>query len=214
MTDGDAKGSAQSGRRLHQGDAQGTSMHMTENAVQMTEKLKREIWENYNTKANILDPTACAMAMQIDLSEQLNKSKGQGHPTWPALQKGINDATGPTFKPVLMYGGQDERDQCVSNNICPTYDPQGHTGDAATPSMLLVEGHTVQAPPEERRHSVSGLDQPRLRATGEVIMSINKKKLRAENWRQRQAMQQAQSNPRCGRTIPGMRCSRRERTSS
>jgi hypothetical protein len=58
-----------------------------------------------------------------------------------------------------------------------------------------VEGHTVQAPPEERRHSVSGLDQPRLRATGEVIMSINKKKLRAENWRQRQAMQQAQSKP-------------------
>ncbi len=31
-------------------------------------------------KANILGPTACAMAMQINLSEQLNKSRGTGTP--------------------------------------------------------------------------------------------------------------------------------------
>jgi hypothetical protein len=102
-------------------------MHMTENAVQMTEKIKREIWENYNMKANILGPIACAMAMQIHLSKQLNKSNGQGYPTQggagipPALRKGIKDATGPTFKLGLMYGGQGERNQCVSTNICPTY---------------------------------------------------------------------------------------------
>ena len=176
-------------------------MHTTENLVQMTEKLKREIWENYNMKANILGPTACAMAMQIDLSKQLNKSKGQGHPaqvgmgTTPALRNEIKDATGPTFKPVLMYGGQGEYNQCIPNNIRPTYNLQGHTGDAATPSVLSVEGHTGQAPPEECRYSVSGLDQPRLRATGVVTMSINKKKLRAENQCQRQAMQWAQSKP-------------------
>ena len=124
---------------------------MTENAVQLTEKLKREIRENYNMNANILGPTASAMAMQIDLNKQLNKSKGQGRPAQggagipPALQKEIKDAMGPTFKPALMYSGQGERDQCVSNNICPTYDPQGHAGDAATPSVPSLEGHTGQA---------------------------------------------------------------------
>ena len=91
--------------------------------MQLTEKLKREIWDNYNMKANILGPTACAMAMQINLSEQLNKSKGHGHPTHggagipPALRKEIKEAMGPTFKPVLMFNGQGEHDLYVSNNI-------------------------------------------------------------------------------------------------
>jgi hypothetical protein len=193
-------------------------MHMTENAVQMTEKLKREIRENYNMKANILGPTACAMAMQINLSEQLNKSKRQGPPTQggagipPALQKEIRDAMGPTFKLVLMYNGQGERDQCVSNNIRPTCNPHGHAGDAATPSMPLLEGHTGQTPTEERGHSVSGLDQLQLQATGKVITGNNKKKLQAENWRHRQAMQQAQSKPTLWMHYTGNGCSRRERT--
>jgi hypothetical protein len=102
---------------------------------------------------------------------------------------------GPTFKPVLMFNGQGERDPCASNNIRPTYESQGHAGDAATPSVPSLEGHTGQAPTEERRQSVSGLDQPRLRATGEVITGINKKKLRTENRRQRRALQQAQTKP-------------------
>ncbi len=41
-----------------------------ENAVRVTEKLKTEIRNTYNIKANILGPTACAMAMQIELTEQ------------------------------------------------------------------------------------------------------------------------------------------------
>ena len=102
---------------------------------------------------------------------------------------------GPTFKPVLMFNGQGECDPSVSNNNQPTYDSQGHAGDAATSSVLSFEGHTGQAPTEEHRYLVSGLDQPRLRATVEVITGINKKKLQAKNWRQRQAMQQAQSKP-------------------
>ena len=139
-------------------------------------------------KANILGPTACAMAMQIDLSEQRNKSKGHGHPSHgggvllPALQKDIKEAIGPTFKPVLMFNGQGERDPCASNNIQPTYESQGHVGDAATPAVPSLEGHTGQASNEECRQSVSaGLDQPRLRATGKVITGINKKELRTED---------------------------------
>jgi len=151
-------------------------------------------------KANILGPTACAMAMQIDLTEQRSKSKGHGHPSHggavipPALRKEIKEAMGPTFKPVLMFNGQGERDPCASNNIQPTYKLQGHVGDAATPAVPSLEGHTGQASTEERRQLVSaGLDQPRLRATGKVITGINKKKLRTENWCQRQALQQAQT---------------------
>jgi len=49
--------------------------------VLITEKLNREIRDTYSMKANILGPTACAMAMQIDLSAQRNKSKGHGHPS-------------------------------------------------------------------------------------------------------------------------------------
>jgi hypothetical protein len=66
---------------LHQGGAQGTSTHVTENAVRFTEKLKTEIRNTYSMKTNILGPTACAMAMQIDLTDQQNKSKGHGHPS-------------------------------------------------------------------------------------------------------------------------------------
>jgi len=134
-------------------------------------------------KANILGSTACAMAMQIDLSEQRNKSKGHGHLSHggavilPALQKDIKEAMGPIFKPVLMFNGQGERDPCASNNIQPTYASQGHVGDAATPAVPSLEGHTGQASTEECQQSVSGLDQPRLRATGKVITGINKKKL-------------------------------------
>ena len=152
-------------------------------------------------KANILGPTACAMAMQIDLREQWNKSKGHGHPSHgggfllPALQKNIKESTGPTFQPVLMFNGQGEHDPCASNNIQPTYGSQGHVGDAATPAGLSLEGHTGQAPTEERRQSVSGLDQPCLRAMGEVITGINKKKLRTENRHQCRALQQAQKKP-------------------
>ena len=51
---------------------------MMENAMRVTEKLKTEIRNTYNIKANILGPTACAMAMQINLTEQRNKSKGAG----------------------------------------------------------------------------------------------------------------------------------------
>ena len=76
---------------------------MTENAVQFTEKLKTDIRNTYNIKANILGPPACAMAMQIDLTEQRNKSKGHGHPSHggtvipPAQQKEIKEAMGSTF---------------------------------------------------------------------------------------------------------------------
>jgi hypothetical protein len=123
MTNGDAKRSAQSGQIFHQGCAQGNSTQTTENAVQFTEKLKTEISNTYNIKANILGPTACAMAMQIDLAEQQKKSKGHGHPSHggavipPALQKESTEAMGPTFKPVLMFNGQGECNPCASNNI-------------------------------------------------------------------------------------------------
>jgi hypothetical protein len=91
--------------------------------VRFTEKLKTEIRNTYSMKANILDPTACAMAMQIDLTEQRNQSKGHGHPSHggvvipPALRKEIKEAMGLTFKPVLMFNGQGEHDPCAANNI-------------------------------------------------------------------------------------------------
>ena len=104
-------------------------------------------------------------------------------------------AMGLTFTPVLMFNGQGERDPCASNNIRPNYESQGHKGDAATPAVPSLEGNTGRAPTEERRQSVSGLDQPRPRATGEVITGINKKKLRTENRRKRRTLQQAQTTP-------------------
>jgi len=72
--------SAQSGRRLHQRGAQGTSMHVTENAVQITEKLKRESRDTYSMNANILGPTACAMAMQSTLVNNGTSQRGMGTP--------------------------------------------------------------------------------------------------------------------------------------
>ena len=124
MINGDARGGAQSGRTSHQGGAQENSTQVTENAVRFTEKLKTEIRNTYSMKANILGPTACAMAMQIDLlTEQQNKAKGHGHPSHggaiipPAIQKEIKASMGPTFKPVLMFNGEGERDPCASNNI-------------------------------------------------------------------------------------------------
>ena len=152
-------------------------------------------------KANILGLTACAMAMQINLSEQWNKSKGHRHPSHggavilPALQKEIKEAMDPTFKPVLMFNGQGERDPCASNNIQPTYKSQGHVGDTATPAVPSLEGYTGQSSTEECQQSVSGLDQPRLQAMGKVITGINKKKLQMEKRHQRQALQQAQTKP-------------------
>jgi hypothetical protein len=128
-----------------------------ENAVRVTEKLKTENRNTYNIKANILGPTACAMAMQIDLTEQRNKSKGHGHPSQggavipPALRKEITEAMDTTFKPVLMFNGQGERDPCASNNIQTIYESQGHEGEATTPAMLLLEGDTGQAHIEECR---------------------------------------------------------------
>ncbi len=169
----DARGGAQTGRTLHQGDLQVNSVHMME-------KLKRSIRENYNIKVNILGPAACSMAMQLDLCNQLKKPKGRLRPaqpatgTMPALQKAIEDNTALKFNLVLMYGGQGEHEQCLPADILTAHDSQSHTGDAATPSMLSVEGHPGQPP-------ISGLDQPCLWATGAVITGVNKKKLRAEN---------------------------------
>ena len=94
-----------------------------------------------------------------------------------------------------MFNGQGEHDPCASNTIQTISEVQGHVGDATTPAMPGVEGDTGQATIVERRRSVSGLDQPRLRATGEVITGINKKKLRTENRRKRRALQQAQTKP-------------------
>ena len=108
---------------MHQGGAQGNSTHVTENAVRFTEKLKTEIRNTYSMKANILDPTAFVMAMQIDLTEQRNKAEGHGHPSHggaiipSAIQKEIKASMGPTFKPVLMFNGEGECDPCASNNI-------------------------------------------------------------------------------------------------
>ena len=170
--------------------------------MRVTEKLKTEIRNTYSMKANILGPTACAMAMQINLlTEQRNKAKGHGHPSHggaiipPAIRKEIKAAMGPTFKPVLMFNGQGEHDPCASNNIQTIYELQGHVGDATTPTMPLLVGDTGQSNVEERRRSVSGLDQPRLWATGKVITGINKKKLRTENRQKRRALQQAQTKP-------------------
>jgi len=64
----------------------------------------------------------------------------------------------------------------------------GHDYDGGPP-------RTQQVQRSYRRQSVSGLDQPRLRATGEVITGINKKMLRTENRRQHRALQQAQTKP-------------------
>ena len=173
--------------------------------MHITEQLKKAIKEDYNLKANILGPTACSMAMQLDLRDQLNKSKGQVHPAQlamgatPALQTDTKDDVGLKFNLVLMYGGQGEHEKCLPANIFTAHDLQCHTGDAArdaaTPSMLSVKGRLGQSSPKQCRQLVSGLDQPRLRATGVVIMGRNKKKLRAVNWRQRQAMQRSQATP-------------------
>ena len=52
-----------------------------ENAVRVTEQLKTEIRNTYNIKANILGPTACAMAMQINLTKggQAPLAGGRGY---------------------------------------------------------------------------------------------------------------------------------------
>jgi hypothetical protein len=111
------------GQTSHQGGAQGNAVHTIENAVHMTEKLKRAIREDYNIKANILGPAACSMAMQLDLCDQLNKPKGQLHPaqlatgTTPVLGKAIEDNTGLKFNLMIMYGGQGEHEQCLPANI-------------------------------------------------------------------------------------------------
>ena len=49
--------------------------------MRVTEQLKTEIRNTYNIKDNILGPTACAMAMQIELTEQRNNLKGERHPS-------------------------------------------------------------------------------------------------------------------------------------
>jgi hypothetical protein len=100
-----------------------------------------------------------------------------------------------TFTPVLMFNGQGEHDPCASNNILTISDVQGHVGDATTPALPVFEGDKGQATIDELRESVSGLDQPRLRATDEVITGINKKKLRTENRQKQRALQQAQTKP-------------------
>ena len=205
---------------MHQGCAQENSTQTMENAVRVTEQLKTEIRNTYNIKTNILGPTACAMAMQIELSEQRNKLKGERHPSpggaaIPSAQrKESTKAIDKTFTPVLMFHGQGEHDPCASNNIQTISDVQGHVGDATTPALPVVEGDTGQAPIAEPLGSVSGLDQPRLRATGEVITGTNKKKLRTEIGENARHYNRPKQNPRRGRIIPGMRCSHKERTTS
>ena len=200
--------SVQSGQRLHQRGAQGTSTHVMENAVRITEKLKREIRDTYSMKANILGLTACAMAMQINLSEQWNKSKGHRHPSHggavilPALQKEIKEAMDPTFKPVLMFNGQGERDPCASNNMlqhrqCRRWrDIQAkhllrNAGNRYLDWINHVSGQWAELSRASTRRS-SG------RKIGTNAEHCNRPK----------------QNPRCGCTIPGMWCSRRERTTS
>jgi hypothetical protein len=112
--------------------------------VQFTEKLKTEINHTYNIKANILGPTACAMAMQINLSEQWNKSKGHGHPSHggavipPALQKESTEAMGPTFKPVLMFNGQELLDRLPAE-LKSSYARDFHASNAAFQSGRVAQ---------------------------------------------------------------------------
>ncbi len=171
-------------------------------------------------KANIFGPTACAMAMQIDLSKQLNKSKGQGHPTKggvgipPALRKEIEDAMGRHLSRCSCTMAK-----VSAINVYLTIFVLPATR-RATLGMLqhypCRHWRDIQANHLLRNAGIRYLDWIN-HASGQQARS-SRASIRRSSGRKISATTEQcnrpNQNPPCGCTILGMGCSRRERTTS
>jgi len=106
-----------------------------------------------------------------------------------------------------MYGGQSEhqpRDVLVFSSSATQDNHAGWQSDTPGDTLVLNESEgsdnittytatiSTTTTSEGGKHD-TGLDQPRLQATGKAITSVNKNKMRSENRRRRRALQQAQT---------------------
>ena len=164
-------------------------------------------------KQDILGNAACRLAMQLELREQLMHLLSRpptktvlrnGHHT---LQNTKTSSSALKFSAPLMYGGQGEhkpRDTLVFSSSATQDNHAGWQSD--TPGDTLVpnesEGsnnimtHTATisttTTSKGGKHD-TGLDQPRLQATGKAITGANKNKMHSENRRRQRTLQQAQT---------------------
>ena len=196
------------GRESHQGGTGVDGYHQRRETI-----IRENINNNYKIKQDILGKAACRLAMQLELREQLMRPLSRpptktvlrnGHHT---LQNTKTSSSALKFSAPLMYGGQGEhkpRDALVFSSSA-THD--NHAGwQSDTPGDTLVpnesEGSdnimtytaTISTTTTSKggKHD-TGLDQPRLQATGEAITGVNNNKMRSENRRRRRALQQAQA---------------------
>jgi hypothetical protein len=171
-------------------------------------QLKAEIRNTYKlkTNTNIIGTAACEMAMHLDLQERVQKSN-RGNITSTKVEN-KNDTNGgcqreqqQQFAKPLLYGSQGEQIDTSSSDAHNLKTSQSHAGsskpsthqdtDTTRPSERTYGSHKIAIPKEPTNRS--GLDQPRLDATGEEITGANKNRMQAENRKRRRALQQAQT---------------------
>jgi hypothetical protein len=193
------------GSRTKTGDIKWDS-NQSSSGEHLSKQLKADIRKKYNIKTEIIGPAVCAMAMSIDYNEtvqeiQRNKDK-PAPPAKKSQNKGEEGEAKPTqFTQAFLYGGQGKKCDTLAHasyKVIPTnqagsQEPSMELPTNTTTSPAAVDTPTGRVGTTEASAARTGLEQPRLGATGEAITGANKHKMRAENWKRRRALQQAQS---------------------
>ncbi len=146
------------------------------------------------------------MAMSIDYNEMVQETQRNKDIPAPPSKKSQNkgeegEAKQPQFTQAFLYGGQGKKCDTLahaSHKVIPTnqagsQEPLMELPTNTTTSPATVDTPTGRVGTTEASAARTGLEQPRLGATGEAITGANKHKMRAENCKRWRALQQAQS---------------------
>jgi hypothetical protein len=145
------------------------------------------------------------MAMQLNLRKQVEEeNRANQTKQHTKKEREIEQALWGdqpfNFTKLLLYGGQGEHPNRSLSSFRDTQTPGGHAGSQDPPSPRTTGsakppgnlGKDHKGEIKEEGETQSGLEQPRLAATGEEITGANKNKMQAENRKRRRALQQAQ----------------------
>jgi hypothetical protein len=122
------------------------------------EKLKMEIRNKYNLKANIIGPMACAMAIQLELHEQVEVDRCKKLKRLPAekeveIQWALQESQDFKLHSMLLYDEQSKHGNCSPSTFLDMHMLNGHTGENATTSTLpQVATMSHSGPDHEDKH--------------------------------------------------------------
>jgi hypothetical protein len=110
VSNGDAGDMCNAGKTHHRG---------TWEIGQATAEGEKEITRNYKSKAEIIGPASCSMAIKLETLKRARKVEGKAHRQAGDIKRHRKQqaqpgtlAVGLQFKERILYGGQGEHSNC------------------------------------------------------------------------------------------------------